>query len=103
MHGRQVQRALAATALALGAGAAAAIDFDDPNARPLHFAMETLSEDFVTRFVEPGGQVTYYNLEVPVPVGGVAHAALRHGGLPELQVHQHDEVARTPAGTAPGA
>ena len=65
MHGRQVQRALAATALALGAGAAAAIDFDDPNARPLHFAMETLSEDFVTRFVEPGGQVVYYNLEVP--------------------------------------
>ena len=65
MHGRQVQRALAATALALGAGSAAAIDFDDPDARPLHFAVETVSEDSVTRVVEPGGQVTYYNLEAP--------------------------------------
>ena len=39
----------------------------------------------------------------PVPVGGVAHAALRHGGLPELQVDQHDQVARTAAGDRPRA
>ena len=52
-------------ALALGSGGAGAIDLDDPDARPLHFAVETVSETAVTPVGEGSGQLTYYNLEAP--------------------------------------
>lgn len=57
--------AAAALAAGLGAAPAAAFDFDDPESVPLHFALETLSGDAVTRVGRSGARETYFNLEAP--------------------------------------
>ena len=51
----------AAFVAALAAGSASAIDIDDPDAAPLHFALESLTGDAVT--VTEG--TTYYNVRAP--------------------------------------
>ncbi len=58
----------AALAAALAAGSASAIDFDDPDAAPLHFALESLAGDAVT----VAGRTTYHNVRAPA-----ADAALK--------------------------
>ena len=65
MRGDRIGCGIVGIALALGAGPAEAIDFDDPDAEPLHFAVETVSETAVTPVNESSGRVTYYNLEAP--------------------------------------
>ena len=61
----QVCRTIAGIAIALATGPAAAIDFDDPDSGPLHFAVETVSDEAATRFDAGSGAVTYYNVEAP--------------------------------------
>ena len=55
----------AGLAAMLAAGPAGAIDFDDPDAAPLHFALETLSVEAVTVGREGAGRTTYYNVRAP--------------------------------------
>ena len=55
----------AGVALAGVGGGAAAIDLDDPAARPLHYAMETLSTEAVTVAGLGAERATYYNVEAP--------------------------------------
>ena len=55
-------RAAAAFAAALAAPAAA-MDFDDPEAVPLHFAVETVSGEAVTVSGRRRDRETYYHLE----------------------------------------
>ena len=55
---------VAAAGLAF-AGAAGAIDFDDPEAAPLHFALESLSAEAVTATGAGTGRTTYYNVRAP--------------------------------------
>ena len=52
-------------AAALAAGPAGAIDFDDPDAAPLHFALETLSGEAVTVDRQGAVPTTYYNVQAP--------------------------------------
>ena len=49
MHGGLIGGGIKGIALALGAGPAGAIDFDDPDAGLLHFAVETVSGEAVPR------------------------------------------------------
>ena len=65
MHGGRIGCGIVGIALALGAGPAEAIDFDDPEAEPLHFAVETVSGEAVTTAAQGSAEVTYYNLKAP--------------------------------------
>ena len=65
MAGMKQRVAVAGLVVALGAGSAVAFDFDDPNAAPLHFALETLSGEAVTVTGSGAAPTTYYNVRAP--------------------------------------
>ena len=116
-------RAAAAFAAALAAAPAAAIDLDDPDATPLHFAVETVSGEAVTVVGRGRERETYYHLEAPpdaaelattnkLPFGGSGrlvrarrprrhgvqrHAGTRHAGRRGRQ-RLHERGTRRAAG-----
>ena len=73
--------AIAGIGLALGAAQALAVDLDDPDATPLHFALETLSAEAVTVTGSGAARGTYYNVEAPADDAALtAVAGLRFSG-----------------------
>ena len=60
-----LRKACAIAVVVVAVAPAFAVDFDDPATPPLHFAVETLSDEFVTVALLDGGPETYYNLEAP--------------------------------------
>ena len=62
---RGLRKACAIAVVGVAFAPAFAVNFDDPAAPPLHFAVETLSDEFVTMAFLDDGRATYYNLEAP--------------------------------------
>ena len=102
---RRVAAAWAVAMAALAASPAAAVDLDDPEAEPLHVAVETLSADAVTGSGGVGGGARYYNVRAP---DGTALASTTKLALPErdrwyLRVDLDGMVfSRTPVLTTTG-
>ena len=63
MNGCTMGGAIMALAVTIGPGLASVIDFDDPDAEPLHFAVETVSGEVATTAEQGAAALTYYNLE----------------------------------------